>query len=78
MSQDGLTPGFNPSAPSAGTFGASTGGGLQSSPLVPRAGATIDPATGQPHKEGLTRAELHAKREAEAAAKAAEAAEENK
>ncbi|KAL1405290.1 hypothetical protein Q8F55_008917 [Vanrija albida] len=42
-------------------------GGLASSPNVPRAGATIDPATGKPHQAGLTRAELEAKRAAEAA-----------
>ena len=42
-------------------------GGLASSPLVPRPGETIDPKTGKPHVAGLTRAELEAKREAEAA-----------
>lgn len=54
-------------------FGAVAGGGLQSSPLVPRPGATIDPATGKPHVAGLTRAELQAKREAEAKLAEAEA-----
>lgn len=47
--------------------GGLTGGGLGSSPLVPKTGS-IDPKTGEPHKAGLTRAELQAKREAEAAA----------
>jgi hypothetical protein len=43
------------------------GGGLGSSPNVPRPGTSIDPATGKPHVAGLTRAELEAKRAAAAA-----------
>ncbi|WVR00324.1 hypothetical protein IAU59_007467 [Kwoniella sp. CBS 9459] len=43
-------------------------GGLQTSPLVPKPGTSIDPATGKPHTAGLTRAELEAKRAAEARA----------
>ena len=43
-----------------------TGGGLASSPNVPKPGTTIDPATGKPHTAGLTRAELEAKKAAEA------------
>lgn len=58
-----------------GPDGQYPGGGLQSSPNVPRPGATIDPNTGKPHQAGLTRAELQAKREAEAAATAKAAAE---
>lgn len=64
MSQQGNTPKLGPD-------GQYPGGGLQSSSNVPRPGS-IDPKTGKPHQEGLTRAELQAKREAEAAAKAAE------
>lgn len=43
-----------------------TGGGLASSPHVPAPGTSIDAATGQPHTAGITRAELEAKRYAEA------------
>ncbi|WWC91545.1 uncharacterized protein L201_006491 [Kwoniella dendrophila CBS 6074] len=48
--------------------GSRFGGGLGSSPLVPKPGHTINPETGKPHSEGLTREELQAKRAAEAAA----------
>ena len=41
-------------------FNSGSGSGLGSSPNVPKPGSTIDPATGQPHKKGLTRAELAA------------------
>ncbi|WVF73149.1 hypothetical protein IAT40_007968 [Kwoniella sp. CBS 6097] len=61
-------------AATAGNQGGLVGdsqGGLQSSPLVPKPGTSIDPATGQPHTAGLTRAELQAKRAAEAAGAAA-------
>lgn len=50
----------------AGAIGGITGGGLQSSPNVPRPGESINPETGKPNTAGLTRAELAAKREAEA------------
>ncbi|OCF32178.1 hypothetical protein I316_06092 [Kwoniella heveanensis BCC8398] len=53
-----------------GAAAAELQGGLQSSPLVPKPGTSIDPATGKPHTAGLTRAELQAKRAAEAAAAA--------
>lgn len=46
-------------------YGAATGGGLASNPNVPRPGTSIDPNTGKPHQEGLTRAELEARRAAE-------------
>ncbi|WVR07823.1 hypothetical protein IAU60_004866 [Kwoniella sp. DSM 27419] len=51
-------------------FAPSSGGGLQSSPLVPKPGTSINPETGKPHTAGLTRAELAAKRAAEAQAQA--------
>lgn len=56
----GLTVVGGPIAGSAG------GGGLASSPNVPRPGTSIDPATGKPHTAGLTRAELEAKKAAAA------------
>lgn len=40
--------------------GVGGGGGLASSPNVPKPGTSINPATGQPHTAGLTRAELEA------------------
>ncbi|WVQ72977.1 hypothetical protein IAR50_002540 [Cryptococcus sp. DSM 104548] len=51
------------------------GGGLASSPHVPKPGSSIDPATGKPHTAGLTRTELDAKKAAalQAAAPAASA-----
>ncbi|ORY28138.1 hypothetical protein BCR39DRAFT_535598 [Naematelia encephala] len=52
-----------------GGLGGGGGGGLASSPNVPKPGTTIDPATGKPHTAGLTRAELEAKRTAEAKGK---------
>lgn len=39
-------------------------GGLASSPNVPAPGSSIDPATGQPHTAGITRAELEARKAA--------------
>ncbi|KAK8853082.1 hypothetical protein IAR55_003783 [Kwoniella newhampshirensis] len=47
-------------------IGVPPGGGLASSPNVPRPGTSIDPATGKPHTAGLTRAELEAKKAAAA------------
>jgi hypothetical protein len=47
-----------PGGPAGPGFGGITGGGLASSPNVPRPGTTINPATGKPHTAGLTRAEL--------------------
>ncbi|ORX40753.1 hypothetical protein BD324DRAFT_18801 [Kockovaella imperatae] len=57
-STTGFLTGFNPSL--------QPGGGLATNPLVPRPGESIDPATGKPHQAGLTRAQLEAKRAAEA------------
>lgn len=48
------------SPPSIAGFGG--GGGLGSSPNVPKPGTSIDPATGKPHTAGMTRAELEAKK----------------
>lgn len=39
-------------------LGSGWGGGLASSPNVPKPGSSIDPKTGKPHTAGLTRAEL--------------------
>lgn len=39
-------------------YASGAGGGLASSPNVPKPGTSIDPATGRPHQAGLTRAEL--------------------
>jgi hypothetical protein len=64
------TPGLGSAPGFGGGFGGGQGG-LASSPNVPRPGASIDPATGKPFAAGLTRAELVAKREAEAAEAAA-------
>ncbi|WWC64400.1 uncharacterized protein I303_107010 [Kwoniella dejecticola CBS 10117] len=55
-------------APPSQQVGTSTSGGLGSSPLAPKPGTSINPATGQLHSEGLTRDELNAKKAAEAAA----------
>ena len=44
-----------------------SGGGLASSPNVPSPGHSINPATGKPHQEGLTREQLAAKRAKDAA-----------
>nr|XP_019010153.1 uncharacterized protein I206_04621 [Kwoniella pini CBS 10737]OCF48934.1 hypothetical protein I206_04621 [Kwoniella pini CBS 10737] len=57
-------------APASQQVGTSEGlgGGLGSSPLVPKPGTSVNPATGQLHSEGLTREELNAKKAAEAAA----------
>ncbi|WRT70391.1 uncharacterized protein IL334_007389 [Kwoniella shivajii] len=54
-------------APSSQQVGV-TGGGLGTSSNVPKPGTSIDPNTGKPHQEGMTRAELQAKKAAEAAA----------
>ena len=59
------TGGSNPGL--AGTSVPSQTGGLASSPLVPKPGESIDPKTGKPHQAGMTRAEVEAKRPAEAA-----------
>lgn len=40
-------------------------GGMQSSPLVPAPGTSIDPKTGKPFSAGMTRAELEAKKASE-------------
>lgn len=50
--------------PPSEALGSGFGGGLASSPNVPRPGASIDPATGKPHTAGLTREELEARRAA--------------
>ncbi|WVW85977.1 hypothetical protein I302_108015 [Kwoniella bestiolae CBS 10118] len=44
------------------------GGGLQSSPLVPKPGTSTNPQTGNLHSEGITKEELQARKAAEAAA----------
>ncbi|KIY54976.1 hypothetical protein I307_05737 [Cryptococcus deuterogattii 99/473] len=44
-----------------------SGGGLASSPNVPKPGTSINPQTGKPHTAGLTRAQLEAQKAGEAA-----------
>nr|KIR47560.1 hypothetical protein I312_03327 [Cryptococcus bacillisporus CA1280] len=56
----------NSSAPPSNSVFES-GGGLASSPNVPKPGTSINPQTGKPHTAGLTRAQLEAQKAGEAA-----------
>ena len=63
--------GTSPTSSPPSGFGGGFGVGLASSPNVPRPGSSIDPVTGKPHTAGLTRAELEAKKAAEASSSSA-------